>query len=140
MKLNEIEGMQERFKESRLIFLTTYDDKGKAIRRPMTNYNESPYETIWFPTFRETNKSKHILQNPKALITFASGTPGVFFEIEGDAEVITDLSIVNEKWKWWYLTWLPDSEHRLLSDGPHTYRALIYVHPKSARKKLEDEY
>jgi general stress protein 26 len=132
--LEKIDGMKERFKEARLVYLTTFDEKEKKRRRPMTNYNKDPYDTMWFPTFKRTRKVEHIQRNPKVLVTFASEKAGEFYEIEGEAELAAD-DAVEEKWTWWLLSWLPDEEfnYRLTSDGPFTNHAIINVHPKSAR-------
>jgi general stress protein 26 len=132
--LEKMQGMKERFKEARLVYLTTFYEEGNKRHRPMTNYNEDPYNAMWFPTFKNTRKVEHILRNPKVLVTFACEKEREFFEIEGEAEIASD-DAVNEKWKWWLLSWIPDEEfnYRLMSDAPFTNRAIINVHPKSAR-------
>jgi general stress protein 26 len=100
----------------------------------MTNYNETPYSMMWFPTFKKTTKVDHVKSNPKVLITFPSSRLGEFFEIEGRAELEDD-NLVGEKWKWWYLSWLPDEEskHRITSDAPFTNHTIINVYPTNAR-------
>lgn len=132
--MNRIEGMEEEFKRARLVYLTTFSGDERKRNRAMTNYNEDPYEMMWFPTFKETRKVNDIKRNPKVLITFPSSKRGEFYEIEGKAE-LEDEKVVQEKWEWWYLFWLPDEEfrYRFMSDAPFTNRAIINVHPKSAR-------
>jgi len=132
--LEIIYGMKDRFKEAKLVYLTTFDEEGKKRHRPMTNYNDDPYNTMWFPTFKRTRKVEHILRNPKVLVTFASEKVEDFYEIDGEAELASDVA-VDEKWKWWLLSWLPDEEHdyRFTSDAPFRNRAIINVQPKSAR-------
>ena len=132
--LEIIHGMKEIFKEAKLVYLTTFDEEGNKRHRPMTNYNEDPYNTMWFPTFKRTRKVEHILRNPKVLVTFASEKVGEFYEIDGEAELASD-DAVKEKWTWWLLSWLPDEElnYRMTSDAPFSNRAIINVHPKSAR-------
>lgn len=132
--MNEIEGMEEDFKNARLIHLTTFHKDGTKRNRAMTNYNEDPYSMMWFPTFKRTTKVEHITNNPKVLITFPGSRVGEFFEIEGRGE-LEDESIVDEKWKWWYLSWLPDEESRfgITSDAPFTNHAIINVYPTKAR-------
>jgi general stress protein 26 len=100
----------------------------------MTNFNKDPYETIWFPTFKDTNKVDDIKKNPKVVVTFPSSKEGEFYEIEGHA-VFGDEKTVQERWKWWYLSWLPDPEHqrRITTDAPITNRVIIFVHPTEAR-------
>ena len=132
--LEKIDGMKERFKEARLVYLTTFDEVESKRHRPMTNYNEDPYKLLWFPTFKRTRKVEHIQRNPKVLVTFASEKAGEFYEIEGEAELASE-DVVEEKWTWWLLSWLPDEEfnYRIMSDGPLRNRAIINVNPISAR-------
>ncbi len=104
------------------------------MSRAMTNFNKDPYQEIWFPTFKETNKVEDIKRTPRAVITFPSAKEGEFYEIEGHA-VLGDEKTVKEKWKWWYLSWLPEREHqhRIQTDVPITNRAIILIHPEKAR-------
>ena len=129
-----MDNMKDEFKQAKLVFLTTFDKDGSSKSRAMTNYNEDPYEMMWFPTFKETKKVEHIKNNPKVLITFPSSNEGEFYEIEGTAE-LEDEREVDKKWKWWYLSWLPDEKfrHRITSDAPFTNHAIINVHPKSVK-------
>lgn len=43
--MNEIGGMAEDFKNSRVIYFTTFSD-GEEISRPMTNFNDNPYKMM----------------------------------------------------------------------------------------------
>jgi len=133
-RLNEIEGMREEFKRARLVYLTTFSKDGRKRNRAMTNYNEDPYEMMWFPTFKETRKVEDIKRNPKVLVTFPSSKRGEFYEIEGMAK-FEDEEVVREKWEWWYLFWLPDEEFRfrITTDAPITNRIIINVYPESAK-------
>ena len=132
--MNRIEGMKAEFENAKLVYLTTFTEKGERRSRAMTNFNKDPYDVIWFPTFRDTNKVEDIKKNPRAVVTFPSSREGEFYEVEGRAEFGNDKT-VQEKWKWWYLSWLPDGEHhiRLTTDAPITNRVIILVHPETAR-------
>ncbi len=57
--MNEIAGLREAFKQHRIVFLTTFSDGGENSRQ-MTNLNENPYQTMWFPTYRNTQKIRDI--------------------------------------------------------------------------------
>jgi general stress protein 26 len=129
-----IEGMAEQFKNARLIYLTTFSEDGSSRNRAMTNFNEDPYQTMWFPTFKATEKVENIKKNPNVLVTFPSSKIREFYVIDGRAQLEDD-DVVSEKWKWWYLAWLPDEEfrHRIMSDAPFHNHAIINVHPISAK-------
>ena len=126
--------MKDEFKRAKLVYLTTFSEDGRKRNIAMTNYNEDPYDMMWFPTFKDSRKVKDINNNPRVLITFPSSRKREFYVIEGKAELEAD-EVVNQKWEWWYLFWLPDEEFhfRIMSDAPFTNRAIINVYPESAR-------
>jgi general stress protein 26 len=132
--MNEIKGMSEEFKNARIVYLTTFSEKDDRRNRPMTNFNDDPYRMMWFPSFKETRKVDDIRRNPRVVITFPSSKEGEFYEIEGKAEFEDD-EVVKRKWKWWYLSWIPDEEYRyrITTDAPITNRVIINVYPLSAR-------
>ena len=66
--MNKIKGMVDEFKRAKLVYLTTFSEDGYKRNRAMTNYNEDPYEMLWFPTFKKTKKVNDIRKNPKVLI------------------------------------------------------------------------
>src|SRR4030042_6837163 len=130
--MDRIEGMDEAFSKAKVVFLTTF--RGDEERnRQMTNFNESPYETIWFPTEEGTRKVQDIEKNPKVLVTVPAGKEGGFYEIEGEASM-ADRDTVEQKWRWWYLYWRP-SQNRRFWFGPLSAprRAIINVKPLKAR-------
>jgi general stress protein 26 len=133
MFMNEIEGMLEDFKRARVVYMTTFRN-GEERNRPMTNLNEDPYNTMWFPTYRDTRKVKDIEENPRVLLTFPSSRKDEYYEIEGRAEFESE-DVTAQKWRWWYLYWHPSQRKRFWFPGgsSHPDRVIVNVHPKSAR-------
>ena len=131
--MNKLEGLEEVFKKTRIIFMTTFQN-GKENTRAMTNYNESPYEMIWFPTERGTQKVKDIEKDPKVILTFPATEPGFFYEIEGKAE-FEKQEIVDRKWEWWWLSWRPHQKDRFFfrRDRSDPNRVIINIYPKSVK-------
>ncbi|MHA2394364.1 MAG: pyridoxamine 5'-phosphate oxidase family protein [Promethearchaeota archaeon] len=132
--MNKIQCMKDDFQKAKLVYLTTFSENGQKHNRPMTNYNEDPYEMMWFPTFKNSRKVRDILKNPKTLITFPNSKKREFYVIKGNA-VLENEEVVNKKWEWWYLFWLPDEDFRfrITSDAPFTNHAIINIYPESAR-------
>lgn len=60
---------------------------------------------IWMTTFRNSNKARHIMRNPKAGISFVHEADSV--TITGTAEVITDTQILHAFWKDCFLNYFP---------------------------------
>jgi general stress protein 26 len=131
--MNEIKGMAEDFKNSKVIFFTTFNN-GEESSRPMTNFNDDPYKMMWFPTYRETRKVEDIEKNPRVLLTFPSSREEEYYEIEGKAE-FEAVEIAAQKWRWWYLYWHPRQRSRFWFPGETYYanRVIINVYPQSAR-------
>jgi len=130
--MDRIEGMGEAFKKARVVFLTTFRGK-EEMSRQMTNFNESPYETVWFPTEEGTRKVKDIEKDSRVLVTFPAEREGDFYEIEGEAS-LADRGVVEQKWRWWYLYWRPAQKKRFwFSPLSASRRAIINVRPLRAR-------
>ncbi len=132
--MNKIEGMDEDFKNARVVYVTTIGERGKQFHRPMTNYNEDPYSTIWFATFRQTNKVEQITKNPRIKITFPSNREGDMYEITGSATLAPEEE-VRQKWKWWMLFWHPEfAKYPWFTQGSHLHeRVIINVCPEEAK-------
>jgi general stress protein 26 len=130
--MDRIEGLGEAFKKARVVFLTTFRG-GEERSRQMTNFNESPYEAMWFPTEEGTGKVKDIEKNPNVLVTFPAEREGDFYEIEGEASM-ADRDFVERRWRWWYLYWRPTQKRRFwFSPLSASRRAIINVKPLRAR-------
>ena len=96
------EEIIKSYKEAKLVFMVTFDKNDKPHSRPMTNFNENPYETMWFPTATKTQKVAEIKNNQKTLIIFPCKNKDEFYEIEGHSSLASQEE-VDEKWVWCYL-------------------------------------
>ena len=138
--MEKIEGMQKAFKEAKFVFLITTNEEGETRTRPMTNFNESPYESMWFPTFTDTRKIRDIRHNSLVTISFPADERHTWYNIEGQAHEASRKE-VQEKWKWWILEWVPRKEKKpLLHDNSLTGKSIIWIKPikaERAKKQLE---
>ncbi len=130
--MNQLAGLDEAFKKAKVIFMTTYDGD-KENTRQMTNYNDSPYGTIWFPTEKDTQKVRDLENNNKVLLTLPGSEKGEFYEIEGEASFASDREVL-EKWEWWWLYWHPAQKNRFwFPKEKDERRVIINIAPKSAK-------
>ena len=130
--MQKIEGMQEAFRESKQVYLTTTSEKGEKKTRPMTNYNKSPYEEMWFPSFRDTRKIKDIMKNSEVIISFPGEEENKWYKIRGTARLVP-WEEVRKKWRWWLLEWVPEEDKRPLRyDDPFLDRSIIWIKPETA--------
>jgi general stress protein 26 len=132
--MKKIRGLEDSFKNAKVVYMITFGKKGEEHSRPMTNFNDSPYDTMWFPTYTDTRKVRDIKNNDKTLILFPSETEKEFYEITGRSE-FEDPEVVKEKWKWWYLYWNPNIKpmYWFAYLGKHPERCIINFFPKSVR-------
>ncbi len=133
--MRRIEGMGEAFRRARVVLFTTFSAAGEERVRPMTNVNEDPYETMSFPTDRDTRKVGDIQVNNRVLITFPGEEPGTYYEIEGEAH-LAEPQEVRESWFWWYIYWHPHLGERYTTpqEGFWERKAMIHVKPVAARQ------
>ena len=130
--MKEIKGMDEAFKNAKQIFLMTMSPEGEKNVRPMTNYNDSPYQDMWFPSFRDTRKIEDIEANKEVVISFPSVDEGKWYRVKGIAR-LAPWEEVRKMWRWWLLEWLPEEDRRPLRyDNPFMDRSIIWVKPKEA--------
>jgi general stress protein 26 len=130
--MNKLEGILEAFKEAKQVFLTTRNSDGEARTRVMTNFNESPFESMWFPSFKETRKVEDIRMNPMVVVSFPTKEEGKWYRIKGKAR-LAPWEEVRKMWRWWLLEWLPLEERRPLRyDNPFLDRSIIWVEPVEA--------
>ncbi len=132
--MKKIKEMLRDFRNSKILYFTTFSNTGEERSRPMMNFNLDPYRLMWFPTEKNSQKVYDIQNNHRVLITFPSHKPNEYYEIEGLAR-LEDNKVVAEKWRWWYLYWRPNQRKRFwFSSGTKTDdKAIINVDPISAR-------
>ena len=97
--MRKIPGLEEAFKNAKIVWLTTFDEKGDEVDRQMTNYNEDPYDELWFPTWTDTRKVRHLKRRSGALVTFPAEEEDKFYGIRG-AVRIADRETTYERWRW----------------------------------------
>ncbi|MBN2334975.1 pyridoxamine 5'-phosphate oxidase family protein [Candidatus Bathyarchaeota archaeon] len=132
--MKKLEGLEEAFSRAKVVFLSTYDG-GKERSRQMTNFNESPYETMWFPTEKGTRKVEDIKKNPAMKITFPAGEKGEYYEITGEAS-FEDPRVVSQKWEWWWLYWHPAQKDRFWFPRGETVERRVIINVKPLEAKL----
>jgi general stress protein 26 len=131
MVMEQIPGLDDAFQKAKVVFMTTYDGDTENTRQ-MTNYNDNPYRTIWFPTERDTQKVKDLEKNNKVLLTFPGPKRGEFYEITGEASFASD-DEVRQKWEWWWLYWHPSQKNRFWFPATKDdRRVIINIKPSSA--------
>lgn len=101
-----------KIKDIDFCMLLTKSDGGEIAGRPMSNNRDVEYNgDSWFfiteesRTFADVNRDPKVglaMQGNKSLL----GAPGIFINIEGDAELVRDKVVMREHWvpdleRWW---------------------------------------
>ncbi|QNK80305.1 pyridoxamine 5'-phosphate oxidase family protein [Nakamurella sp. PAMC28650] len=92
-------------KDIRITMLTTIDEEGHFISRPMAQQEVEFDGTLWFFAERASRKVGHIIANPRVGVTMTSAD--TWISIFGTAEIIEDSAKAHELWNPWVEAWLP---------------------------------
>ncbi len=86
----------ELVKEFEIGMLTTIDESGRLVSRPMARQHKEFDGNLWFLTERGTRKVHDLSLNPTAAMSFAGD--GTWLTISGRLEVVDDRAVVKDLW------------------------------------------
>ncbi|RYJ05357.1 MAG: pyridoxamine 5'-phosphate oxidase [Actinomycetales bacterium] len=93
-------------KDSRFCMLTTTDDDGTLVSRPMARQDVDLDVVLWFIATKDSRKARHIAARPDVAVTFSSETSWV--SLAGTAEVVDDVDKLRELWSSFAEAWIPE--------------------------------
>jgi general stress protein 26 len=109
--------------DSHIGMLTTIDEAGKLVSRPLAVQEVKDDGDMWFFTSATTSQVAHIRANPAVNVSFGQRTEWV--SVAGTAEVVTDRQLIHDMWNQVVEAWFPD--------GPDTPEVvLLHVGSDSA--------
>jgi general stress protein 26 len=94
--------------------LTTHDDQGALVGRPMTPLEMDPTGAIWFFTDAQSEKAQHL---HSANLSFANADEATYVSISGRGELHFDRARIEKLWTPFAKPWFPNgpsSEHLAL--------------------------
>ena len=103
--------------------LTTVDEQGHFVSRPMAQQEVEFDGDLWFFAERNSRKIRHISANPRVGVTLSSGA--TWISLNGTAEMVTDTAKARELWNSVVEAWMPQGP-----EDPNT--VLIKFHADSA--------
>ncbi|PRY38781.1 pyridoxamine 5'-phosphate oxidase family protein [Umezawaea tangerina] len=89
----------------RVGMLTTVDETGRLISRPMAQQEVEFDGDLWFFAERDSRKVAHIAAVPEVGVTLTS--KDTWISIYGTAELVDDPAKTRELWNGWVEAWLP---------------------------------
>ncbi len=113
----------EIIKDIKTCMLTTTDDEGTLVSRPMAVQQVEFDGDLWFASDAGSRKVHQVRHGAGVNVSFASGD--AWLSLAGEAEVVEDLEKTKELWNPGLSAWFPD--------GPEsTGLVLLKVHASSA--------
>lgn len=92
-------SLQEVAKQMRSLdfcMMITRDGRNTLHSRPMSNNGEVEYDgDSWFFSYDNSNKAKHIEQNPRTMLVFQTDDM-LFLEVYGTASIIHTKKLIEE--------------------------------------------
>ncbi|MBT2586430.1 pyridoxamine 5'-phosphate oxidase family protein [Arthrobacter sp. ISL-95] len=92
--------------DSKIGMLTTIDEAGALVSRPLAVQEVKGDGDMWFFTGLGTSQVAHIRQDPRVNVSFGKNTEWV--SVAGAAEVVTDRRKIHEMWNQVVEAWFPD--------------------------------
>lgn len=112
----------ELSKGIRIGMLTTIDEHGHFVSRPMAQQEVEFDGDLWFFSERDSRKATHIAANPAVAVTLTSND--TWISMSGTAAVVDDRAKAKELWNGWVEAWLPqgpeDANVVLIKVSPDT--------------------
>jgi general stress protein 26 len=95
----------ELMRDIKIAMLTTIDEQGNFVSRPMAQQQVEFDGDLWFFAERDSRKVRHLAANPHVAVTLGSGDTWV--SLNGTASVLTDAAKARELWNSVVEAWLP---------------------------------
>jgi general stress protein 26 len=102
---DDVRALAEMAKDIRIGMLTTMDEEGRPVSRPMAQQEVEFDGDLWFFAERASRKVSHIQADPRVNVTLASSS--TWISLRGQAQVVDDPAKARELWNSWVEAWLP---------------------------------
>lgn len=122
----QLDKVRDLVEDIRMAMMTTVDDQGHLVSRPMAALQMDEEGTIWFFTKRSSPKIDQIDNNQHRVnLSFADVGDAEYVSISGTAHELDDRSKIDELWNPQAKAWFPEGK-----DDPDLI--LLKVHTEMA--------
>jgi general stress protein 26 len=98
----------EFIKDIDFTMMTTVDEAGELQSRPMSTQKAEFDGDVYFFTFDDSSKIKHIKANPRVNLAYSQPEKMNFVSLKGDAEISKDRAKMEELWSPELKAWFPE--------------------------------
>lgn len=102
----DISKVTDIINDAHIGMLTTINEEGALVSRPLAVQDVQEDGDLWFFTGRGTSQVSHIQADPRVNVSFGRRTEWV--SVAGTAEVVTDRAKIHEMWNQVVEAWFPD--------------------------------
>jgi general stress protein 26 len=114
--------LSELIEDLNVAMLTTTDDTGALVSRPMSPLQMDSDGALWFFTDRNSSKANQL---SAVNLSFADDDDSTYVSISGHGEIYTDRAKIDALWTPFARPWFPDGK-----DSPNL--ALLRIKPTAA--------
>lgn len=107
---SELDKLKAQIKGITTAMFTTQGLNGNLHTRPMAALEMDPDGTLWFFTYRESNKVQEIQKDNRVALGFSDPGSETYVATSGLAEEVSDPAKVNELWGDFLKTWFPNGK------------------------------
>jgi general stress protein 26 len=125
LQQTEFEALKEKIKDIKFASLTTLELDGDLHSRPMSTHDVDADGTLWFLTYKNSNKVREIQANNRVSLSYADHSADTYVAASGTAQVVDDRQKIHELWNDGLKAWFPDGP-----DDPNI--TLLRVKPHQA--------
>ncbi len=100
-----VSRLAELARDIKIAMLTTVDQEGHFISRPMAQQEVEFDGDLWFFAERDSGVVRNLTFNPHVGVTLSSSD--TWISIDGEAQVIDDMAKAHDLWNSWVEAWLP---------------------------------
>jgi general stress protein 26 len=106
-----LEKVRDMIEDIRIAMMTTVDEQGHLVSRPMAALQVDEDGTIWFFTKRSSPKVDQIDHNDHRVnLSFASVSDADYVSVSGQAQEFDDKIKINELWNPQAKAWFPEGK------------------------------
>lgn len=125
-KNEKMEKVRDMVADIRIAMMTTVDEQGNLVSRPMAALQFDEEGNVWFFTKRSSPKVDQIEHNEQRVnVAFASVSDADYVSISGTAKEVDDRAKIDELWNPQAKAWFPNGK-----DDPEL--TLLKVHTQMA--------
>ncbi|HEX8251126.1 MAG TPA: pyridoxamine 5'-phosphate oxidase family protein [Pyrinomonadaceae bacterium] len=104
----EIKKIAEFIRDIDFTMMTTIDEDGELQSRPMSTQKTEFDGSIYFFTFDDTDKIRHIRKNPRVNLAYSAPDQQTYVSLRGRAEESKDRQKMEELWSPELKAWFPE--------------------------------